>query len=727
MNKKQIKNLFKIKSKSETPKTRKTRLINRILIFILVYVSSIVILIGKMVYILINDNKEYELIVLEALGTKDVVIKPLRGSILDKNHKTLASSQITYDIILDPKTLLQELSKDARMYTITNLAKFFNKPEKEILDIINNNPNTHYRVFEKHISIDQRDELLKLNLSGVAYIQSFSRTYPKGDFASALIGYYNNETGRFGVEQFYNKQLKGEEGRIFTSITSGELFTKKNMPVINGASLVLTLDEVIQQTVEQVMDDYVKKAKPVAASAIIMNPNTGAIYSMYSYPSFNPNTYGNLTQELGATTWDSMSPEQKAIALYTAWENYNIYNRYEPGSTFKPLMVAAAIDMGYLDPENFRANCTGSIKVDGVIVKCWYGPGHGIQTVEQVLANSCNPGVIEIAEMVPNDVFHKYMLEFGLLEKTGIDLAGEQVGIIHSLEGFGPIQKATSSMGQTFMLTPIQLLTGFASVINGGYLIEPYVVSHIIDESQSIIYSKIPKIKRQVISSETSKILAQYLEAVVLTGTGGFAAVPGYRIGGKTGTAEKGYPRDGSTEILSFVGYTPIDKPEIIALVLIDEVEDDEIGGTGLAFSKIMTEILPYMEIFADNKKPAPVNLVKVPNIKNLDIYDAINKINALELDIITKGGGNIVSEQYPAAETLLPKSANVTLYLETKKPHNLVIVPNVIDLPVEEARKLLGNLLTLEGPLTGNILTQIPPEGTLIEKNSKIIVQTTN
>ncbi|OON93985.1 MAG: hypothetical protein ATN31_04630 [Candidatus Epulonipiscioides saccharophilum] len=720
--------IFRIKAKPETTKIRRLRFRNRAVVMLLGYLTVLLLLIIKMLFIWINDNQKYELAVLDRLSKKDVILDPLRGSILDKNSKTLAVSQIAYDVILDPKTLLEDVDEVERNRIITELAKFSGQSEIAIIEMLNKSANSRYKLFLKDISISDKDRLVALKLKTVSYIQSALRIYPKGDFASAMIGFYNGVEGQYGLEQFYNPYLKGEPGRIFTNITSGELLTNKTIPAINGSSLVLTIDETIEQTVQAVMNDFVQKSDPVAASAIIMNPNTGEIYAMYSYPSFNPNTYGNLSSQLGPE-WNEMTPEQKSEELYRAWRNYNIQNVYEPGSTFKPLMVAAALDLGYLQPDEFRANCTGSINVAGTNVNCWYGPGHGIQTVEQVLANSCNPGVIEIANLVPNDIFYEYMLEFGLLEKTGIDLAGERIGIIHDLEQFGPLEKATASMGQNFKLTPMQLLTGFNSVINGGYLIEPYVVSHIIDSGGSIIYSKTPTVKRQVISTETSKLITQDLESVVTTGTGGFAAVPGYRIGGKTGTAEKGYPRDEKKSILSFIGYTPIEKPKIVAMILMDEPRNDEIGGTGLAFSTIMKEILPSFELFGDNQKPMQVNLVKVPDLRNMDIYNAIELVNELELDVITKGGGNIVAEQYPAAGIMLPIGANITLYLETNKTQSLVNVPNLVGLFPADAKKMLGTALFLEiyGESDLQILNQIPPAGTLLDRNSKIIVNTSN
>ncbi|OOB78832.1 MAG: hypothetical protein BEN19_08480 [Epulopiscium sp. Nuni2H_MBin003] len=707
------------------PKYRYKMQLKRTFILASGYIFIMLLLIGKMTYLYMHKSEQYELIVLEMMGAQDVTINPLRGNIVDRNNKTIATSQITYHIILDPKILLNDVSVEQQNRTVEELANYIGITTQEIWDVINNNPNSSYRIMQKDIVTADKDMLAKLSLQGVWYEPSFIRTYPKGDFAASLIGFYNNQTGQYGIEQFYNDYLEGQDGRIYTTLQSGEIFMKETLPAVNGDTIVLTVDEVIQQQVERAMKEYVEQADPEGAAAIVMNPNTGEIYAMYSYPTFNPTTYGNLSSQVGQDVWSEMTAEEQSAQLNTAWKNYSIHNLYEPGSTFKPLMVAAAIDTGYLDVDTFTANCPGYINVAGETIKCWHTSGHGIQNVKQILANSCNPGVIAIAQLVPNDVFHSYMLQYGLLEKTGIDLTGESVGIIHSLSELGPVEKATSSMGQTFMLNAMQLLTAFSSVINGGYLLEPYVVSHIVDQNDAIIYKATPSLKRQVISTETSTLLAEYMRSVVVEGTGGFANISGYSIGGKTGTAEKGYPRAEGVEILSFIGYAPVKNPEVIAMILLDE-GDEVVGGTAKVFSDIMKDVLPYLGISPDGVvETENDNLIEVPNFIGTDIYEAINQIHVKEFEYIIQGGGNVIIDQYPNANTKLPKASNITLYLETDSPENLIYVPNLVGLTVEQANAKLNATLQIEATGDGQIVTQIPKEGTQIDKGSKIIVQT--
>ncbi len=271
------------------------------------------------------------------------------------------------------------------------------------------------------------------------------------------------------------------------------------------------------------------------------------------------------------------------------------------------------------------------------------------------------------------------------------------------------------------MMTTTQLIAGFSALINGGYLIEPYVVSRAIGENNSIVYEKLPNIKRQVISNETSTLLANYLESVVLEGTGGAATVVGYKVAGKTGTAEKGYPREAGVEILSFIGYSPIVNPEVITLVLIDEGEEIT-GGPARAFSNIMGQVLPYLGVKGSNTEQSI--MVTVPNFVGMDIYSAIESISLNSLDYILRGGGNEITGQYPPANTVLPMASKITLYLNSASPADLVKVPNLIDLTINEANALLNGTLVIEANGNGKIVNQIPDEGAYLDAHSKVVVQ---
>ncbi|OON99750.1 MAG: hypothetical protein ATN35_11080 [Epulopiscium sp. Nele67-Bin004] len=711
------------RARPETAKKRKNRLIKRLEVTGFLCTGMILFLIGKMFYIITSDGEAYALQVLSNLGAQEVTIDPLRGDIVDRNNKMLVSSQITYHIILDPDALLNNVTQEARENTIRELATYANMTYSEVETIINDNASRKYRIFMRDITSMDKEELS--GLAGIWFEPSFLRTYPKGNFASQLIGFYNNTTGQYGIEQFYNDYLIGEEGRVYTSLQNHNIIMTETLAPVNGDTIVLTIDEVIQQHVEIVMNKYMEVAQPENAAAVVMNPNTGEIYAMYSYPTFNPQTYTNLSEEMG-DVWNEMTGAEQTAQLNEAWKNFNIQTPYEPGSTFKPLMVASAIDNGYLDINSFMINCAGYAVVNGQSISCWKTTGHGLQNTEQILANSCNPGVIAISQLVPDEEYRGYMLEYGLATKTGIDLAGEVDGQIHTIDSFGAIEKATSSMGQTFMLTTTQLLSGFSTIINGGYLMEPYVVSQVVDQNNSIVYEKIPNIRRQVISSETSAVLASYLESVITLGTGGAATVPGYRVAGKTGTAEKGYPREVGVEINSFIGYAPVENPQVITLVLLDEPIPDTISPT-IIFSEIMSEVLPYMGIQRDdNSATTQENLVEIPNLVGVDIYNAIEMIDVRSLEYTIKGGGNVVSEQYPPAGTELSISGNVTIYLSTDDAKDLVLVPDIVDMTVEEATDMLNGTLTIQSSdLEGTIALQVPPAGTYIDKNTKIIVQT--
>ncbi|OON94975.1 MAG: hypothetical protein ATN32_07605 [Candidatus Epulonipiscium fishelsonii] len=714
-------------TKRNNLRIRKERLGRRARILAVGYVFITIGLIWRMGYIQFVEGKKYAQKVLQSISGKEVIIHPLRGTIVDRNNKVIASSTITYNIILDPYQFLNDLTMEKQQETYKALATFMNKPIEEIEQTVLLSPNSRYKILVKDISLEEKEMLGELHLSGIWYEQSFTRNYPRGQFASQLIGFYNKEKGQYGIEQFFEKYLKGKDGRVYPTLHQGDVIMTETVSPVNGATVVLTIDEVIQQYTEKIMVKYIELLKPLNASAIAMNPKTGEIYSMFSYPYANPQSYTNLIAQIGKDSWYSLSTTEQAIKLNEAWKNYNIHSSYEPGSTFKPLMVAAALEEGYLDPDTFVVNCTGSIDVFDTNIKCWDRYGHGKENLSQVLANSCNPGVISIANEVPTDIFLAYMKKFGAGELTGIDLPAEEQGLLHSIKNFGPVEKATASMGQTFMMTPLQLITGFSALINGGYLFEPYVVSQVVGET--VIYENTVDIKRQVISNETSEIMTKMLEQVITNGTGRAAAITGYQVGGKTGTAEKGFPRNPNKEILSFIGYAPVENPEIILLVIFDEIPPQiNVGGQiPRVFSEIITPVLPYLGIQNQDLYTPILNVVTVPNVIGEDIYNAIEILNKKSLTYNIKGGGNKIFEQYPPDGTNLPQNFEVTLYTDTDNPKELVNVPYLIGLTIEEAKEILGESLKIEGAISGEILSQIPKANIKIEKNSKIIVQTMN
>lgn len=700
----------------------KKRLVRRIFIMSLCFCTAMTGLIIKIAYIKVVKGSDYEKEVLKTMTDTQRDIKPQRGSINDRNGKVISASTITYDLVLDPKAISEmDTEKQNSLYRV--LTQYSQKNIQDIQNLVKNNADFRYLVLIKNLSSEKMLAIKEKNLKGIYFEESFVRSYPKGEFASQVIGFFNkNSEGQYGIEQYYNKYLEGKPGRVFSQLQEEGIVTTEIVSPENGKTVIATLDEVIQQYVEQTMKKYIKEYNPINAAAIIMNPKTGEIYAMFSYPTFNPNTYFSLEEQLGSDVWGKMTKEEQEELRYRAWKNFNTQTPYEPGSTFKPLLVAQALDEGIISQDD-TFDCPGSINVAGTTINCWKTSGHGTQTLEEALANSCNVALIKIGEKVSSSTFTYYLKKYGFGGKTGIDLPGEAEGILH--ENASVVDKATNSIGQNFTCTPLQLITGFSSVINGGYLLEPYLVSQIIDEKGAIVYEKKPTVKRQVISNETSDIVRTYLQSVVTRGTGTAAGIDGYFIGGKTGTAQK-HPRSEGKLILSFVGYAPVEDPQVIGLVLFDEIPEGN-GAPARAFKEMMEKILPYLEIEANTSiKGEETESIAIKDYTTMDLYTAITTIESSGLKYETIGIGKKVKSQYPSPNTKLPVGSLIKLYMTTDNMELIEEVPDLTGLTIEEANQLVKGSFEIKGSGQGKISSQIPLPKYKIEKGSEIIVQTT-
>ncbi|WP_069997551.1 penicillin-binding transpeptidase domain-containing protein [Cellulosilyticum sp. I15G10I2] len=698
--------------------------LNRRIFFIgLFFISAMGYMGYQVTAIKIYNGKDYQKQVLNRMMSKDGQINPQRGAIVDRNNKTIAASVLSYHVILDPKMVLelQESQQESIYQTLSEVAK---RSKEEIKKFVEASPRSRYSILVKNIDADIIEPLKQKSLKGVWFEESFTRKYPKGEFASQLIGFYNkNGEGQYGIEQQYNDYIVGKAGRIFSQLQDEQIITTEIKPAENGATVVLTIDEVIQQYVENTMNKYIKEFNPINAAAIIMNPNTGEIYSMFSYPSFNPSHYNVLEEQLGKEIWESLTDSQKAERLNSAWRNYTIQNSYEPGSTFKPLLVAAALDESIMNPEQ-KYICNGTkVVVQGVApIRCWKREGHGEQTLEQALANSCNVAMLEIVEKMSSETLLKYMERYGFGQPTDIGLPGEEKGQLH--QKLGPIERATYSIGQTFTSTPMQLITAFSSIINGGYLLQPYVVSQIISDKDEMLYKAKPITKRQVITQETSRLLVNYLKKVVDEGTGIHANINGYTVGGKTGTAQK-RPLEDEKYVLSFLGYAPINNPQVVGLIVFDEIPEGT-GAPARAFKEMMTNILPYLEIdLANSNQIGDAQLSKMPQLTNTDIYRASELLSHEGLAYEIIGVGKKITSQYPNEGTYLPKNSIVKLYVQTETPESIMQIPDLQGLTVEEAKLLVKDTFVINQDSRGVVVKQFPKAGHKIEKNSQIIVIT--
>ncbi len=711
----------KIRKNKKSTLPARTHMNGRILIISGCFIFCLCFLFSRVAYIQMVYGEDYKKVIANRMINGETDVEAQRGAIVDRNNKTLATSMLAYNIILSPKDVLTITDEKKRQEIYKTLAPVVGKTAEEIKKLVDANPTSRYKVLAKHV--DTEVGVTLQGLGGISLEKTYIRKYPKETLAAQLLGFYNKGgVGQYGIEQQYEEYLAGVPGRTFSQYQDSKIVTRETQEGKAGATVKLTIDEIIQQYTQATMRKYIKMYGASNASATIMNPNTGEVYAMYSYPEFDPNQYNNLSAQLGKDVWNNLTGDQKYEKMNAAWINRGIQYTYEPGSTFKPIFIAAAMDEGIIDGTEMY-NCMGSLKVADTTIPCWKVGGHGLQTIEDVLANSCNVGMIEVSKKMDSGMILNYMKRYGFGQKTSVNLPGDNAGILHTK--LGPVEKATYSMGQGFTATPLQLINAFSAVINGGYLVEPYVVSEVKSTDSTILYEHERRVLGQVISTETSRKVANYLQKVVDSGTGNAATVNGYDIGGKTGTAQKLGRVDGDY-VLSFIGYAPINSPQVVGLITLDGIPEGT-GAPAKAFSEMMENILPYLEI--ELSKDATKDEVKtssIPDVTNKDIYTAINKLFGSELDYEIIGVGNTVTSQYPKAGETAAKGAKIKLYVETQNPTEVIAVPNVMGMTIDKAKETLGENFVLQGSGSGKITSQIPRSGTKIEKNSQVIVKTT-
>lgn len=719
------------KKKKRTNALPKKERLNRRIFFVGVAMCGVFVLLSwKVVSLTLFKHDEYAAATLANMNRSEVIVEAPRGNIQDRNGKSLATSLLTYNVILSPYQIVNNVKEEKQEILYTTLEEITGVSAQEIKTTVNekisNNPNNqYYPLVQKMEFTDEQVKTLK-GLGGVTVQKTYKRNYPRGELVAQVLGFYNGETGQYGVEQGYEDYLVGQSGRAYSQVQDGNIITSEYQEPVSGAMVKLTIDQVVQQYVEDTMTKYVKQYSPSKASCIIMNPSTGELLAMYSYPSYNPNTYNDLSAQLGTNKWVSMKEEERTKALNLAWKNYGIQYTYEPGSTFKPLVVAMALQEGVIKASDTYV-CPGYKQVADRTIHCWKTAGHGTQTLGEALANSCNVAMMDMVEDLESGAFLKYFKDYGFGEQTGIELAGEEYGILHT--SLGPVEKATSSIGQTFNVTPIQLITAFSAVINGGYLMEPHVVSEITSASGEVLLNHGAVTRRQVLSTSVANLVKEDLQKVVDEGTGTQAYVSGYAIGGKTGTGQKFI--EGTTQrvedryAVSFMGFAPVENPEIIALIVMDDMPEGT-GAPASAFKDMMTEIFPYLQIeTSSNAVVEGEETVTIPDITGKTIYEAVSELQSIGVNYSISSSGIMVDTQYPEAGSEWSKNGTVTLYATTQSPGELKEVPNLLGKTVEEAQALIGSDFTLEGSGKGTIQYQFPIVGYKIEKGNKIIIQT--
>lgn len=589
------------------------RMQRKLVMLFMAIILAFVALVGRVTYINVTRGSSYTKIVLDQQNYSSRVIPYKRGDIVDRNGTRIATSERVYNVILDVVVLTSdEKNIDP---TIQVLEDCFGISEQTVRDVIEENPESRYVIMETDVDyetaqkfneIDDDDENYP-NVAGVWLEDDYNRTYPYNTLASDVIGFtYSGNAGAIGIESAYNDVLNGTDGREYGYLDSDSSVERTVKAAKNGNTVVTTLDVGLQSIVEkcilefnqQYADDDSTGSKNTAV--IIMNPNTGEVLAEASYPNFDLNDPRDLSLLYTDEEWEKMSEEDQLNAMSDLWRNFCVSDAFEPGSTMKPFTVAAGLETGALTGDE-TYYCDGSLHVGDNDIGCHLRSGHGTQTVENAVANSCNVALMHMAETIGVEDFTRYQHVFGFGEYTGIDLPAEAAtsALLYTAENMTPVDLATNSFGQSFNVTMTQMASAFCSLINGGYYYEPHVVKQIQDEDGNVIETKDPVLLRKTISSETSEQIKSYLQAVMDYGTGQNAQVEGYDIGAKTGTAEK-LPRGNGKYLLSYIGYAPQENPEVLIYVVVDEANVDAQDNSALVLDlskKIMEEAFPYMGI----------------------------------------------------------------------------------------------------------------------------------
>lgn len=637
----------------------------KLLIFLFCSMFGYLLLTGRLVFIELFRAEEWQELAYEQ-QTRDRLITPKRGSILDRNGEGIALTETVNAVSVIP-VQVKEKEKTAQF-----LAETLDLEYEDVLEKIKQKVAL-VRIKTK-VDTETAAAIRQANYPGVEVDEDVQRVYPYSELAAQVIGFVGKDNqGIIGLEAKYDELLEGEKGKILTLTDSrgNEVDSEQErIPPVDGKNLVTTMDVVMQQYAEQTIAKAVETKGAKRGVIIILNPQNGEIYAMANYPTFDLNDPFTIQNEELAANWDSFSEEEKNDYLNQMWRNTAINDTYEPGSTFKIVTSSAGLEEGVVTPES-SFFCRGFYIAGDRQIKCWrYPRTHGAETFVQGVQNSCNPVFMEIGERLGPEKFLEYMQKFGFAQKTGVDLAGEATGIIHKLENIGPVELATMSFGQSFQITPLQLLRAASAIVNGGYLITPHFGKGIADEEGNIIENFQYERGEQVISQETSETMKKILESVVSEGTGSKAYIPGYRIGGKTATSEK-LPRRSGKYIASFMSFAPAENPQVMALVLIDEPQGVYYGGTvaGPVMQELLRNILPYLGIepqYSEKEaEEASKAVTTVPDLAGMTLGEAKNALFQAGLSAQTETEGETIARQTPPAGELVNKGTKVILSLE--------------------------------------------------------------
>ena len=681
--------------------------------------------------------------------TRRTVVTANRGTIYDAGGNILAISSSAETIILSPLEIDNAVNdtEDPVSWTkeslAAGLAEILGKDASAIRKRMDN-VKSQYEVI--HLRADEdtaakvRSYVDENKIAGVHLVADTKRYYPYGSLAAQVIGFVGDEnTGLYGLEAYYEKELEGQSGLVISSKDQAEndmLYTyEQYFAAKNGSDLTLTLDTTIQYYLEKGIESMVDKFSAAnGASGIVMDAKTGGILAMASYPNYDLNDFLTVSDQ---TLQERIERGESTVAdmQLLQWRNKALNDTYEPGSTFKILTLSAALEEGVVD-KTTTVNCGGSVNISGYTIHCSNKNGHGLQTLVQSVGNSCNPAFINYGLRIGSEKFYEYMRSFGLMNTTGIDLGGEAVGVFAADSSFTQLDLACYAFGQNFTVTPLALIAAQAACVNGGYLHTPYLVERIADSDGNVTYRHDDTPVRQVISEQTSATVRECLEYVVASGTGKNGQVAGYRIGGKTGTADKGQTGD---VVVSFLCFAPADDPQVIMLITMDtpsRATGTYVSGGNMVAptaSTVMAEILPYLGVEPSYSAEELLGMdTTVPNVIGMSVEEAKAKLKDRALSYKIVGDGETITDQTPAGGAIIPGKSSVILYAGEEKSTGKCVVPHLIGKTPSEANTTAtaaGLLIRFSGT-TGSesssvrVLSQSIDEGTEVEAGTVITVQ---
>ena len=681
--------------------------------------------------------------------TRRTVVTANRGTIYDAGGNILAISSSAETIILSPLEIDNAVNdtEDPVSWTkeslAAGLAEILGKDASAIRKRMDN-VKSQYEVIQLRADEDTaakvRSYVDENKIAGVHLVADTKRYYPYGSLATQVIGFVGDEnTGLYGLEAYYEKELEGQSGLVISSKDQAEndmLYTyEQYFAAKNGSDLTLTLDTTIQYYLEKGIESMVDKFSAAnGASGIVMDAKTGGVLAMASYPNYDLNDFLTVSDQ---TLQERIERGESTVAdmQLLQWRNKALNDTYEPGSTFKILTLSAALEEGVVD-KTTTVNCGGSVNISGYTIHCSNKNGHGLQTLVQSVGNSCNPAFINYGLRIGSEKFYEYMRSFGLMNTTGIDLGGEAVGVFAADSSFTQLDLACYAFGQNFTVTPLALIAAQAACVNGGYLHTPYLVERIADSDGNVTYRHDDTPVRQVISEQTSATVRECLEYVVASGTGKNGQVAGYRIGGKTGTADKGQTGD---VVVSFLCFAPADDPQVIMLITMDtpsRATGTYVSGGNMVAptaSTVMAEILPYLGVEPSYSAEELLGMdTTVPNVIGMSVEEAKAKLKDRALSYKIVGDGETITDQTPAGGAIIPGKSSVILYAGEEKSTGKCVVPHLIGKTPSEANTTAtaaGLLIRFSGT-TGSesssvrVLSQSIDEGTEVEAGTVITVQ---